>query len=222
MVMKKFSKYGILVSLALAAAPSVNAGVIEGQLFNTGLNGSGSLISGIEEDANWFTVDPEGGAVAYNHPSYALSNAGSQWISIATDGASNDLNHRQTIFATRFDLTGYDASTAAISGIWGVDNAATIFLNGVDTGEFIELNDDRESFTTLRGFNINDYFTSGVNLLTIDITNGYTDVNRTNIGPLALRFDDMLLTATRVPEPGTLALVALGLVGLGLSRRRKV
>lgn len=42
-----------------------------------------------------------------------------------------------------------------------------------------------------------------------------------NIGTTQLFMDDVILTAADVPEPGMLAVFGLGLVGLGLARRRK-
>ena len=44
----------------------------------------------------------------------------------------------------------------------------------------------------------------------------------TNSGGRGVNRVDLLFRVTEVPEPGTLALLGLGLVGLGLSRRRKV
>lgn len=218
--MNKFSKYGILASLAFAVTPYASAGIIEGQLFNTGLDSSGGLISGSQIDANWITVVPDGNAVAYFNGAYASNDTDSQWISVAGDGANNNTDFRETVFSTTFDLTGYDASTAIISGLWGVDNSATISLNGVATS--IALVFGKSSFSSLTGFSISDGFVGGVNTLSVNLTNGYPDLNRTDIGPLALRFDNMELSAIKVPEPGTIALISLGLVGLALSRRRKV
>lgn len=218
-IMNKVSKYGILVTLAFAFTPFSYAGLIEGQLFNTGLNSTNGLISGAENDANWITVVPEGGAVAYYNGAYAANGDDSQWISIAEDGANNDTTTRETVFSTTFDLTGYDESTAMITGLWGVDNSATIFLNNNNTNVALEFG--TSSFSSLTNFSISDLFVSGINTLTIELTNGYPDLNRDDIGPLALRFDDLKLTAIQVPEPGTLALIGIGLAGLGFSRRKK-
>ena len=41
-------------------------------------------------------------------------------------------------FRTTFDLTGLDASTASLSGLWAADNAGLdIFINGAATGKYM-------------------------------------------------------------------------------------
>lgn len=221
--MKKFGKYGVLAALAFAVTPYANAGLIEGQLFNTGLNSSGGLISDTQTDDNWSWSRPSdgltGGAVEYFNRAYA-PNGNSQWVSVAGNGGNNDQAFRETVFSTTFDLTGYDASTAKITGWWGVDNSATISLNNDLTS--IALAFGKPSFNALNSFTIGDGFVAGMNTLSVNLTNGYPDLTRTDIGPLALRFDMLELTATKVPEPGTLALLGLGLAGLGFARRRKL
>lgn len=120
------------------------------------------------------------------------------------------------MFTTTFDLTGYNASTAMITGSWGVDNYATIFLNNVDTG--VSLVFGQDSFRTLHAFSISENFIAGVNTLTVKVTNGYVNEPNRDPGPMALRFDDLVLTA--VPEPLSIALLGLGLAGIGFSRRK--
>jgi len=210
-----------IISAALLAATcmTVNAGVITGELYNTGLNASGTLLASDNgsTDGNWSVDDAD--AVTYKNSAYLGNDADSKWISIAN---SNGTTTRDVTFTTTFDLSGYDASTAAIAGSWGVDNWATVYLNG---NEIASLPFGVNSFNQLHTFGTDNgaYFIAGLNTLTVEVTNGYPDPDRNDIGPLALRFDNLELSAraSEVDEPATLALLGLGLLGLSATRRKQ-
>jgi hypothetical protein len=219
--MKHFlKKYGVIALFGFATVTTAEAAIITGQLYNTGLDGSGSLVAasgGI--DGNW-DVSPGSDGVTYYNNAYAANDLDSQWISSNVSGGNETSSSSDYIFSTTFDLTGYDADTAAIIGSWGVDNYASIFLNGNDTS--VSLAFGSAAFNNLSGFSLSEFFIDGINTLTVEVTNGY-DTNLTREpGPMALRFDDLELSATaQVPEPSIIALFGLGLLGLGFARRRK-
>lgn len=215
--MISLKKYAAIAVLGFASVSIANASVITGQLFNTGLDANGNLVAtpgGV--DGNW-DVAPSGvDAVTYFNNAYVQNDADSQWISSNQNGGTETTSSADYVFTTTFDLTGYNASTAMITGSWGVDNYATIFLNNVDTG--VSLLFGQDSFRTLDAFSISENFIAGVNTLTVKVTNGYVNEPNRDPGPMALRFDDLVLTA--VPEPLSIALLGLGLAGIGFSRRK--
>ena len=217
--MNLLKKCSAIFVFGLVAIANANAGVIIGQLYNTGLDASGPVVTldngGI--DGNW-DVPAGTDAVTYFNNAYLANDANSKWISSKSDGANETTVRTDYEFVTTFDLTGYNASTANIMGSWGVDNYATIWLNGSDTG--ISLDFGTSSFNTLTSFSISDFFVSGINTLMVKVTNGYDTDPAREPGPMALRFDNMSLTAD-VPAPGTFALLGIALAGLGFSRRAK-
>ena len=82
-------------------------------------------------------------------------------------------------------------------------------------------------FTTI----VLDLFAQENNLLdaqavTFSGWSGLSSVQFTGVGGVnsgyGFGLDDITVNATSVPEPGTLALLGIGLFGIGLSRRRKV
>ena len=149
------------------------------------------------------------------------NDSDSQWVSSNINGGNETTSSTDYVFSTTFDLTGYDATTAMITGSWGVDNYASIFLNGNDTG--VSRLFGYEAFQTLENFSLSSFFIEGINTLTVNVTNGYDTNLNAEPGPMALRFDDLVLsaTATEVDEPATLALLGLGLLGLGATRRKQ-
>ena len=118
-------------------------------IYGTGL-GSGGIgaLPGGSPDPNWSVVNPNscctysGSAAVLSagnlYSSWPADTASGQWISWSdtSDGGPAGYTFTQT-----FDLSGFDPSTAAISGTLWADDAAYMYLNGVqiayaDTSSF--------------------------------------------------------------------------------------
>lgn len=126
--------------LCVGALTSAQAAPISG-LFNTGLDAGGTVLPNGGLDAHYTVLgSPNAPAVAYTHPAYAANNAGSRWVSTDPNGGDGPTATAFTYRLT-FTLAGLDPTTAEIHGLWGVDNQAEIFLNGVNTCQSALKND---------------------------------------------------------------------------------
>jgi hypothetical protein len=217
--MSWFTSLMVALAVSATAAPLQAASIVG--LFNTGTDASGTALVGGNgvTDPNYTIVDSSDAsligkpAVTYNFPYPIAEDGNSRWVSTDASG----LAPASTTFRLAFDLTGYDAATAEITGNLAADNAATIKLNGVDTG-FTAF-----GFSAFSSFSLTSGFVGGVNTLDFVVLNAG--------GPGAFRVDDLVGTADLgvvpeppgvVPEPGTWALLILGfgLVGGALRGRR--
>ena len=189
---------------------------------STGLDASNNLItSGGVNDAHW-TVPSQANVVGPAQTVYPnnadwyggwLANGpGSAWIARDANVSNNGV--APYTFSTSFNLTGYDLSTAALSGSWAIDDTGTLDLNGHTIATL-----GSGAWGGLTAFSVptgSSFFNQGTNTLSITITS-----------------DDQFLEAVRLqgnvtaralttPEPGTYAMLgSFCLVGGAFLRRRK-
>ena len=190
----------LAVASIFAATGGAQASVVG--LFNTGVT------PGV--DTHYTFNGGANNTTTYFNTAYAANNAASSWISTTSNGG---LGTATVDIDTKFTVLG---SQATITGLWGVDNAATVFLDGVQvaslTGYLVP------NFSTLHAFS----FKAGVGTHTLEFAI-LNDNNPANPGvadgPLALRVDAL---TQAVPEPSTWAMILLGFAAVGfLSYRRK-
>ena len=146
--------------------------------FNTGVDASGVPLALGAPDLHWrYVAGPDvpmpanAIVVTSQHPSgQYFATSDSLWISrLATGSVSPNTPYT---YQLAFDLTGFDASTAVLSGIWGVDNFGSILLNGVaptGTGTFNLAGTEFSHFNTTHAFTINGGFLSGFNKLQVQV-----------------------------------------------------
>ncbi|MGV3772376.1 MAG: immunoglobulin domain-containing protein [Verrucomicrobiales bacterium] len=111
----------------------------------------------------------------------------SKWIGPQFDTVASAVG--DYVYQATFDLTGYDYTTANITGGWATDNTGRdILINGQSTGQR-----NAAGFASLTPFSVTTGFVPGVNTLTFIVT------NEVAVGYTGLRVDNLLAGARALP-----------------------
>ncbi|ARE40030.1 hypothetical protein RGUI_1889 [Rhodovulum sp. P5] len=162
--------------------------------------------------------NPDGPFVSYSNPASSYSaevtDPVSEWVWAGAwwSGAS-------VYYEFEFDMTGYDLSTASLSGLWGVDNYAWVYLNGTEIGALPSLL--TSNFTSLHDYGTSDasLFNAGANILRFVATD---DGGHMGFRAAVVVTADPVSGDVPLPAGGVLLLAGLGvLAAYGAERRAR-
>ena len=204
-----------LVLAGVVGLVPASAATITG-LFNTGVNDMGVVLADGATDTHYrLTVNPNGvpqqGIVViggqFPIPPWILNSSTSKWIGPQADQSNfgmEPVNGNYTYRLT-FVCVGLDCGTTVLNGNWSSDNVGNIFLNSSMVSSSMSM-----FFGSFTPFSISG-LVQGTN--TLDFV-----VNNAGSVPTA---SGLRVEISSVPEPGTMMLGALGLLAVGLLRRRR-
>jgi hypothetical protein len=158
----------IATTRALAAGPA---------FYNTGVDDNHQQLSGGSLDSHYLMRQVSGGAYTGN-PNWTnavamdtsitwsawIKPSDARWIYVA-DAANLGQDWGTYEFMTTFDLTGYDPSTAVLTGKWALDQYGTIHLNGNVAASL----PDENWNNNLTSFSLTSGFLPGTNTLTFTV-----------------------------------------------------
>lgn len=210
----------LAAALAVAAISSAHAVRIN-DLYNTGsgASGSGDTHYSLNAASSDTVIGNTVPVITLDNVwpiSPWLANDGvSKWITpTASQGQSFDAFSAGTYtYTLSFDLSGYNAASAAFTGRFAADNDAVIKLNN-------QVIASGSGFTAWNGFAASSGFQAGVNTLQFVVGNWAQNGGN----PTGLRVEFLSSSVTAVPEPSSYAMLLAGLVLVGVvgSRRTQV
>jgi hypothetical protein len=141
-------------------------------LFNTGVDNNNGVLAIGAQDTHYALTLPDNStgnaSVITPNGAWLPNNASplSMWV-----GPSTAQSNSTYVYTTTFMLPNCPGLTAAITGRWAVDNAATITLNG-NVVESLTDPGALTNFTQFNPLNITSGFQPGLNTLTVTVSNG--------------------------------------------------
>ncbi len=225
--------FGLIAAAAVAAiivATGAHATSIPG-LYNTGVTNTGTVLAkNGDTDSHW-TITPANSGITSAATTYNVDANGCTYActsDAAWIGVSGGGNQSYT-YSLNFDLTGLDAGTAALSGLFGADNEASVYLNGHLLTSFLADHDSSQNsydaFQSLHAFSASAAdFVSGINTLTFFVTDydAPSALVVSDLGGVAARLGSGDHDSGAVPESATWAmmLAGFGMTGAAMRRRR--
>lgn len=215
---KHMKKTVLAIALAAAAFTSAQAASISG-LVNTGVGAAGT------QDANYALTVLSGATVLPNDHAFISADnvwpVGKAWLANSADSkwitpTSNVGAWLDPVvdgvydYRLKFDLTGFDPTTAAFTGRFAADNSVVVRLNGQEIA-------NGHKFDSWRSFGASTGFIAGINTLDFIVTNGH----QVDDNPTGLRAEFVSSVVTAVPEPTTYAMLLAGLGLITYTARRR-
>lgn len=224
-------KSGFLAALAAAfaiapAAQAVNLPIAG--LYNTGVSNTGTtLAQNGAIDSHW-TITPAQTGLTSQATTYNVNPGGCTYVCVSDAawlGVSGG-GFQSYTYSLSFDMTGRDVTFATLSGLFGADNEASVYLNGHLLTSYLADHDTSyasfQAFQALHAFSADaSDFVSGVNVLSFYVTD-YDAPSALVVSGLGGTAALAEHATAPVPESSTWAMMILGfgLAGVALRRRR--
>lgn len=218
-----------LVFFGLSLLISSQSSAATFDFYSTGVDDNGNLLADGQTDSHYSlyhnAVDSTydtAYATTNNPVGWVSAGSGYQWIN-PTGNGTDDLPCRYEecatpilpnsladyYYTTTFDLTGVDLNSVYIEFQFAVDNSVNLDINNIYLGYI-------GGYSTLQTIILNDpaLFVAGINTIHFNVANTAHVANPTGL--------IVNVVEASVPAPLPLALIGVGLAGIGLTRKRVI